>query len=65
MGKMVGIGMPNIFLFISYHKGRLLRRQKSFKFYLIKFDIIAILQSIHILCPNVARFDKNSFYFKN
>ena len=36
MGKMIGIGMPNILLFISYREGRPLRRQKSFKFYLNK-----------------------------
>ena len=36
MGKMIGRGMPNIFLFISYHEGRPLQRHKSFKFYLNK-----------------------------
>ena len=29
MGKMIGIGMPNILLFISYREGRPLQRQKS------------------------------------
>jgi len=33
MGKMIGRGMPNILLFISYREGWPLRRQKSFKFY--------------------------------
>ena len=40
MRKIMGIGMPNILLFISYREGGPLRSQKSFKFYLNKFDII-------------------------
>ena len=36
MWIIIGIGMPNVLLFISYREGRPLRKQKSFKFNLNK-----------------------------
>ena len=36
MGKVIGRGMSNILLFISYREGWPLWWQKSFKFYLNK-----------------------------
>ena len=32
MGKMIGRGMPNILLFISYREGRPLRRRRVLSF---------------------------------
>ena len=40
MGKMIGIGMPNVLLFISYSEGCHYGGRRVSSFTLIKFDII-------------------------
>ena len=56
MGKMIGRGMPNIFLFILHSEGQPLRRQKRFKFYLNNshgFNVSNMIKSLQYFIRSI------------